>query len=96
MEETFDHFWEFAPAFEEEPWEEEEASIMQQSLFNQPEPQVTSYRMIPWCTSHYRLTFCKEKAKELRKEFHMVDIRRRKSEDGIPFGQIYVSIVEED
>jgi hypothetical protein len=57
---------------------------------------------MPWCTSDYRMDFCKEKAEELRAsgEYTRVWINHRPPEiapDGskIPFGKIFVEWEEE-
>ena len=58
--------------------------------------------LIPWCTADYRMSFCKEKAKELRAsgKFKRVVIRKKADEfylgDGfVAMGKIFVEPAED-
>lgn len=46
---------------------------------------------IAWCKSHYRTTFTKEKAKELRAEGYTVSFGSYVKEDGISYCKIYLT-----
>ena len=60
--------------------------------------QAQNPEMIKWCTTEYRLEFCKEKATELRASGEYLSVRVRKTGrflasggDYADFGRIYVN-----
>lgn len=49
-------------------------------------------KTIAWCTSHYKNTFAKEKAKELRRQGYNVKLGNYIKEDGNTYCKIYLVI----
>ena len=49
-------------------------------------------KTIAWCTSHYKNTFAKEKAKELRRQGYKVKLGSYVKEDGNTYCKIYLVI----
>ena len=47
-------------------------------------------KTIPWCTSHYKTSFAKEKAKELRAQGYKVRLGSYIKEDGETYCKIYL------
>ena len=49
------------------------------------------YSKIPWCTSHYRTDYAKEKAKELREQGYTVSFNSYVKENGYSYCKIYLT-----
>lgn len=49
-------------------------------------------KRIPWCKSHYRVSFCKDKAKELRKQGYKVSLGYYLKENGETYCKIYLEM----
>ncbi len=48
--------------------------------------------LIPWCTADYRMTFCKQKAKELRDSGKFRRVVVRKKADEFYLGEGFVAM----